>query len=143
LPVYGCVIAHNTVVDAGQAGIYLGVMRDARRENTMWAGAPWFGNAVMLCTIAPRENRIAHNLIVGRAGTLFRSDGAPDNVISDNLLRATGTAVVGESGLRALSGDPGFVDAAKGDCRLQPTSPAGAAGIGASAVPFPAGPEAE
>jgi poly(beta-D-mannuronate) lyase len=143
LPVYGCLIAHNTIVDAGQTGIFLGVMREARRENQMWAGAPWFGNAVMLCTVAPRENRIAHNLIVGHAGTLFRSDGAPDNVISDNWLRATGTAVVGESGLRALSGDPGFVDAAKGDYRLLPTSPARAAGIGAGAEPFAAGPEAE
>lgn len=143
LPVYGCVITNNTIVDCGQFGIILGSNRNARHEQAFWAKAPYFANAVMECTIAPHENRIAKNIITGSKGVLLKLNETPDNTFKDNLLYPTGEAVAGNANEGSLIVDPRFKNAAKGDYRLSPASPALAAGLGAAAEPFPAGPDAE
>lgn len=143
LPVYGCVITNNTIVDCGQFGIILGINRNARHEQAFWAKSPYFANAVMECTIAPHENRIAKNIITGSKGVLFKLNETPDNTFKDNLLYATGEAVVGNTNGRSLTGDPGFNNAAEGDYRLSSASLARAVGVGAAAEPFPAGPDAK
>lgn len=86
LPVYDCVVEGNTIEDCGQAGIYIGDSKNARHENAKWAGAPWFGNAVMEQTVAPYNNRIVNNTITGKAGKLIVVDEAPNNVIENNTL---------------------------------------------------------
>jgi poly(beta-D-mannuronate) lyase len=86
LPVYGCVITDNTIVNCGVAGIFIGDSKNAHHENTKWAGAPWFASPVMDCTVAPTKNRIAKNTITGKPGTLIKIDEAPGNTIEGNTL---------------------------------------------------------
>jgi len=143
LPVYGCVITNNTIVDCDQFGIVVGIKRNAHHENQMWAKAPYFANAVMDCTIPPHENRISKNIITGSKGVLLKLDGAPDNTIKDNLIYATGEAIAGDTVERTINANPGFINAAKDDYRLSPTSSVRTAGFGATAESFSAGPDAE
>lgn len=88
LPVYDCVITHNLITDCGKAGILVGDAKNARHEDKKWAGKPWFANTVMECTVAPCRNRITENTVTGRKDLLIKIDGAPDNVVADNTLRA-------------------------------------------------------
>ena len=143
LPVYGCVITNNTIVDCDQFGIVVGINRNAHHENQMWANPPYSANAVMDCTIPPHENRITKNIITGSKGILFKLYETPDNTIRDNLLHATDKAAAGDTCERCLTVDPTFINAAKGDYRLSATSPARRSGVGAAAEPFPAGPDSE
>ena len=143
LPVYGCVITNNTIVDCAQFGIILGINRNARHEQAFWARAPYFANAVMNCTIAPHENRIAKNIITGSKGVLLKLNETPDNTIMDNLLYATGEAVPGNVIEGFLTGDPGFKDAYEGDYRLSLSSPSLAAGLGAAFNTHTIGPDEE
>ena len=141
LPVYGCIVTNNTIVDCGQYGIILGPNRNARHVQEFWGKAPYFANPVMECTIAPHENRIAKNIITGSKGVLLKINESPDNTIKDNLLYATDKAVIGDKGEQSITGNPSFINAAKGDYRLSSTSPAQLKGIGAAPEVFLAGPE--
>jgi len=134
-----CLIAHNTVVNAGRAGILVGDGRD--RD---W-GEKGIANQ------APYENRFVNNVIAGKAGTLLVVDRAPENRVERNLFYATGEATVSEAGAQPRFADPLFVHPATGDYRLRPESPALGTGlalapdgeasdIGASAGPVLAGP---
>lgn len=86
LPVYDCVISNNTIIDCGKSGILVGDNKNAHHVDQKWAGPPWFGKAVQDCTIAPYNNRIVSNTITGKAGTLIKSDAAPQNTIENNTL---------------------------------------------------------
>jgi poly(beta-D-mannuronate) lyase len=143
LPVYGCVITNNTVVDCGQFGIVVGINRNAHHENQMWANPPYNANAIMDCTIPPHENRIAKNIITGSKGVLLKLEEAPNNTIKDNLIFATGTATIEDKGEHTISVSPGFINSQKDDYRLSVNSPAKKTGLGATAEIFPAGPDAE
>ena len=68
LPVYDCVISGNTIADCGTAAILVGDNKNAHYESKKWANAPYFGKAVMDCTIAPYHNRIENNTLAGKAG---------------------------------------------------------------------------
>lgn len=89
LPVYDCTITDNTIVGCGEAGILVGDRRNARYEDKKWAGPPWFGNAVMECTVAPDRNRITGNTVTGKPGRLIKVNEAPDNIIEGNALHET------------------------------------------------------
>ncbi len=143
LPVYGCVVTNNTIADCGQYGIILGPNRNSRHVQERWGKAPYFANPVMECTIAPHENRIAKNIITGSSGVLLKLNETPDNTIKDNWLYATGKAVIGDTDEQSLTGEPSFINAAKGDYRLSPASPARTAGLGAAADLFSAGPDSK
>jgi hypothetical protein len=143
LPVYGCIITNNTVVDCGQFGIVVGINRNAHHENQMWANPPYNANAIMDCTIPPHENRIAKNIITGSKGVLLKLEEAPNNTIKDNLIFATGTATIEDKGENTISVSPGFTNPKKDDYRLSVNGPAKKAGLGATAETFPAGPDAE
>lgn len=143
LPVYGCVVTNNTIVDCSQYGIILGPNRNARHVQEFWGKAPYFANKVMECTIAPHENRISKNIITGSKGVLLKLNETPDNTIKDNLLYAAGKAVIGDTGEQSLVKDPGFINPAKGDYRLSPSSPAHSKEIGAAAGVISAGPDSE
>lgn len=143
LPVYGCVITNNTIVDCDQFGIVVGIKRNAHHENLMWAKPPYNANAVMDCTIPPRENRIAKNIITGSGGILLKLEETPDNTIKDNLLFVKKNATAGDAGEDPVFLDPGFINASKDDYRLSASGRARNAGLGALAEPFSAGPDAE
>lgn len=84
LPVYDCVITDNTIVDCGEMGILVGDKKNAHYEDKKWAGRPWFGSAVMDCTVAPYNNRIANNTVTGKAGKLIKATDASNNTIENN-----------------------------------------------------------
>jgi poly(beta-D-mannuronate) lyase len=86
LAVYDCVISGNTISNCGRMGILIGDNQNARYKNERWAGPPWFGNAILECTIAPHHNRIVSNSITGKAGQLLKSNDAPRNTIEHNTL---------------------------------------------------------
>lgn len=112
-----CLIANNTVVDAGRAGILVGDGRDKD-----W-GEKGIANQ------APYDNRFVNNVIVGKTGTLLAVNGAPENRIERNLFHATDEAAVPEAGDQPLFADPLFLDPDTGDYRLRPESPALGAGL--------------
>lgn len=105
-------VAHNTVVDAQVAGIWVGELQDHDRGKDGIMG------------IAPRANRIVNNVVAGSSGQLIRVDDAPDNTIARNLLWATGDAQTDWPGAEPLLADPRFRGAAAGDYGLLPDSPA-------------------
>ena len=134
-----CLIANNTVVNAGRAGILIG---DSR-------GKDWGEKGLQ--QLPPYDNRTVNNIIAGSSGMLLKADGAPDNTIANNLFHATGEAAIPDTGETPLHADPLFADPEAGDFRLRPESPATGAGIplapdaktadiGASARPIEAGP---
>jgi len=73
--------------------------------------------------VRPYENRIVNNIIVGDA--LLRDvEYVPDAVVENNLFHPTGKARLGITGTNAIIADPLFRNAAQGDYRLRPESPA-------------------
>jgi len=71
----------------------------------------------------PYENRIVNNIIVGDA--LLRDvEYVPDTVVENNLFHPTGKARLSFTGENAVIADPLFRNAAQGDYRLRPDSPA-------------------
>jgi len=96
LPVYGCVITNNTIVDSGKYGIILGSNRNARHVQEFWGKAPYFANSVMECTIPPHENRITKNIITGDSGVLLKLNETPDNTIINTPVFTTDKAASGE-----------------------------------------------
>lgn len=138
--VENALVANNTIVDSPIFGLFLG---SGKRQNWGKRG---------MRSVAPSKNRIVNNIIVGNTGELLMQDEAPDNVLDRNLVFATGAATVATYGQNPVKADPLFVDAAKGDYRLSPRSPAMKAGlvikeiansanIGATAEPAQYGPE--
>lgn len=133
-----CLIANNTIVNAGQIGIYIG----------SGGGKDWGEKGV--ADEAPYENRFVNNIVTGVSGQLLLVEGR-ENTIENNLLYATEGATVSESGIHVIQKDPKFVDPSQGDFRLSPGSPGVGAGvpvagghtahIGASCVPFETGPD--
>ena len=85
LPVFDCVISNNTVLNCGE-GILIGDHKNASLKDAKWAGPPWFASSVQNCTVAPYSNRIVNNVLTGKAGTLIKSDDAPQNTIENNTL---------------------------------------------------------
>ena len=67
-------------------GILIGDHKNASLKDAKWAGPPWFASSVQNCTVAPYNNRIVNNVITGKAGTLIKSDDAPQNTIENNTL---------------------------------------------------------
>jgi len=130
LPVVDCTIANNTIVNPGREGMLFGEWLKGTKSLT---GAVRKSGG----TILPTQNRIERNIVTASQGMLLRLREAPGNVISRNLLHATGEAQVGEAGEGALLAAPPFVDPAKGDYRVPKGSTA--SGLGADAAPFEAG----
>ncbi len=87
LPVYDCLISSNLVENCAKTGILVGDQKNAVHTDSKWAGKPWFASAVQNCTIAPHNNTIFGNTIVGQAGRLLQLNDAPNNSISNNVLR--------------------------------------------------------
>jgi poly(beta-D-mannuronate) lyase len=79
-----CLVAHNTIVGASEAGIRIG-FRD---------GTP------------PRDIHVVNNLITSDRGRMLQIERASDHVIERNLLWATGSGTVGFSGSEAIEEDP-------------------------------------
>jgi len=137
--VTGCAIVHNTVVDAGKTGMLVG---DSKGEDSGDRGVK---------TIAPYRNEFVNNIISGSSGDLLQVVDAPDNRIVGNLFDLRVNALVSFPGEKPIYRDPEFRNAAAGDFRLQPDSPARTAGerwpgvrsarVGAAAIPFEYGPE--
>ena len=134
----GCLIANNTIVDAGKAGIHIGA----------GGGKDWGEKGV--ANVAPYDNRFVNNIIAGSTGMLLLIDDCPGNIIEANLFHAKGEATAPEPGVDDLMQDPMFLCADTGDFRLRPDSPAIGAGrplddggkqadIGASAGPVETG----
>ncbi len=111
----GCLVANNTIVGAGEIGI--------------WLGAVPSQGGISERPFAPHDNRIVNNIITGTSGTLLKIDRSPANVVEHNLLFAKGEAEVGDSGAEAVLADPLFKDETASDFRLKPASPAVGAGI--------------
>ncbi|MCZ7645839.1 MAG: polysaccharide lyase 6 family protein [Planctomycetota bacterium] len=141
-----CLIANNTIVNAQAQGILFAdwLKGEVLRDGTVRDKGG---------TELPVRNKVVNNLIVGSKGVLIELKGSTDNVLSHNLLHATGEAQVGEAGSNAILADPKFANAAEHDYRLAEDSPARGAGmpldevskafpVGAEAAPFSAGPAA-
>ncbi len=81
-----CLVANNTFVDNGSAGL---------------AFAP-----MSRYTLLPKNNRIVDNVFVGNTGTLIDRGGATDNHVVHNLFWARDEAEVGFAGEDDLRADP-------------------------------------
>jgi len=103
-PVNYCVVAHNTIVNAGKVGLHIG-------EPNMQGKELW---RVQLC-----NNTFIGNLIVGNRGVLVRDDGALRSTWRNNIVWATGEADVGyeHQGIKRV--DPGM---AKKDGLYRPSN---------------------
>ena len=123
-----CLIANNTIVDAKDAGIYLGQNRDrdllysSSGKKRKW-NYEKHGDITTLAE-APYDNRILNNIISATTGTLILVKGSPENTIADNLLYNSTKATLGTPGKDAVEGDPMFTDPAAGDYSPRPDSPA-------------------
>jgi poly(beta-D-mannuronate) lyase len=131
-------IANNTIIDAGKAGLLVG---DGRGEDSNERG---------IKSIPPYKNIFRGNIIVGTTGDLLQVVYAPDNQIERNLFHPRDEAEVSFPGDMPHYIDPQFRDADGGDFRLSPDSPALTAGapidgrperLGAHAEPAEYGPE--
>ncbi|MCZ6674930.1 MAG: polysaccharide lyase 6 family protein [Verrucomicrobia bacterium] len=70
-----CKIIHNTIINAGRAGILIG---DGRNRDWQEKG---------IQNIAPEGNSFQYNLISGSTSDLIIADHAPNNLIENNILR--------------------------------------------------------
>jgi poly(beta-D-mannuronate) lyase len=120
-----CVVANNTIVNPAREGILIGFNRNREMKG--------FGTL----KFPPRENRFERNIVVGSRAALIEVDRAPENVIVQNILYATGTATVPTPGDDAILADPKFIDASAGDYRRRPGD---GPKLGASAEPLESGP---
>ena len=84
LPVFDCLISNNLISDC-RIGILVGDHKNAILKDEKWAGPPWFARSVQNCTIAPYNNRIVSNTVTGKAGTLIKSDDAPQIPLKNSL----------------------------------------------------------
>lgn len=73
--VRNCVVTRNTVLDAGSYGILIGDGRDRDWEEKG------------MQSIAPRDNRFENNLIRATSGRHIQSNHAPNNIVTNNILR--------------------------------------------------------
>ena len=80
----GCLIANNTIVDAGKTGIHIGA----------GGGKDWGEKGI--ADVAPYGNRFVNNIVVGSEETLLVSEDCPDNVVEHNLYYATCKAAVSD-----------------------------------------------
>lgn len=120
-----CVIERNTIVDAGQVGIFVG---DGRDDD-------WSEKGVR--NIPPENNRIAHNAISGSGGDLLFVDSAPRNEIESNFFNRVGEASVSAPGKDAKFGELVFLNPKAGDYRLNESrSGRGALSKGADLAPL-------
>lgn len=146
-----CLIANNTIVNAANAGIFIGEHRnrDARTPGKKWNTRRY--GPVTLHAVAPYKNRFINNIITGSTGELLKVDHSPDNVIANNLFYNTGNATLPLVNTKTLVVNPLFMDSGNGDYQLSRNSPAIGRGIplapgvpsrniGASAEPLRAGP---
>ena len=90
-PVNFCVVAHNTVINCGGHGIYIG--RANPHSSTTWELIPTF-------------NDFIGNVVVGNRGTLIRDDGSHTTTWRNNIVWATGEAVPGLEAEGIASRDP-------------------------------------
>lgn len=111
-------IKNNTIVNAAQTGLFIGTSRN--------------GNAGEkgISTIAPYDNQIVDNIVIGNQGDIVTVDHAPDNMISNNWFYATD-----EASLIPIEGNT--VQDPKLDNNHHPTS---AQNIGASVQELQTGP---
>lgn len=77
-----CLIKNNTIINAGQTGLFVGTSRngDAGEKG--------------ISTIAPYKNQIVSNIVVGNQGDIVTIDHAPDNRVQNNFFYATDKASV-------------------------------------------------
>jgi len=88
MPVSGCTIEGNVIEDAGETGIFIGTLRNKSWRRELWAQPPYNGSADLVVDVAPHDNVIRNNVVVGRAGALIEHDHAPDNDVRNNALIA-------------------------------------------------------
>jgi nitrous oxidase accessory protein NosD len=69
----GCLVANNTIVDAGEVGIHIGA----------GGGRDWGERGI--ANVAPYGNRFINNIVVGSTETFLLSEDCPDNVVEHNL----------------------------------------------------------
>jgi hypothetical protein len=88
-PVNFCVVAHNTIVNCGRHGIYLG--QPNTHPSTTWRLTPAF-------------NDFIGNVVVGDRGVLIRDDGSQVTTWRNNVVWPTGNAQAGleDDGIRKL-----------------------------------------
>jgi poly(beta-D-mannuronate) lyase len=93
-PANYCVVAHNTIVNAGQIGLHIGHPNPHSKS----------GWRVQLC-----NNTFIGNLIVSDKGALIRNDGALRSTWRNNIVWATGEAEPGyeHPGIKRVN--PGMV----------------------------------
>jgi poly(beta-D-mannuronate) lyase len=111
----GTLIAHNTIVNCGGAGIVAAGPSDER-------------------PFPATGNTIAANILVGNHGTLLAGEWLRDTSIRGNIFHATGSAVVGDVGEGALLRDP-LLTGPGVMTRPAPGSPAINAGVPMALVP--------
>ncbi|MCP4641190.1 MAG: hypothetical protein GY851_12185, partial [bacterium] len=79
-PVNNCVVAHNTIINCGDVGIYLGQLN--RHAKAKWH-------------LAPCGNDFINNLVVGERGALIQDDGSHTTLWRGNIAWPTAAAVAG------------------------------------------------
>ncbi|WP_164101358.1 polysaccharide lyase 6 family protein [Candidatus Laterigemmans baculatus] len=86
LPVSDCLIENNMIVNAREAGLMIGANRNQRWYSERWARKPYEASPRMAATIAPANNTIRDNTIIGHPDRLLVIDQAPENEIRNNHL---------------------------------------------------------
>jgi poly(beta-D-mannuronate) lyase len=92
-PVNNCVVAHNTIINCGEAGISLGQLNKHSK-------AKWH--------LPPCGNDFINNLIVSERGTLIQDDGSHTTLWRGNIAWTAGGAAVGVQHEGIAQVDPGL-----------------------------------
>ena len=121
--VSNCLIKNNTVINSGSVGLYVGTSRnrDAGEKG--------------ISTIAPFNNQIVNNIVIGNQGDIVKIDHAPDNMIVDNWFYATDKASASTLD-KNTTGDPQL------DTHHQPKPESPAKNAGATLTELKTGPDA-
>jgi len=107
-----CLITNNTIVNAGNVGIFIGAGRGGDHGEKG------------IQTVAPQNNRIVNNIVTGKQGDLCKIDNAPNNMVSGNLYFAQRDTIVSYPGKEPMYADPQFIAPEQGNFKLKATSPA-------------------
>jgi parallel beta-helix repeat protein len=94
LAVSGCVIENNTIVNAKDAGIFIGANRGndllsrPKQKKKLLGNTKRYGKHFKTI-VAPHQNTIRANVICSQGKELLVNNQAPDNVIDHNLVYST------------------------------------------------------